>query len=95
MAVGNGGSAALAQHLTCELVGRYLDDRPAFGAVALCAEGPSLTAIVNDYGPEEAFARQLRAHARPGDVLVAMSTSGRSTNVLAAVAAAREREITT
>lgn len=95
LAVGNGGSAALAQHLTCELVGRYLDDRPAFGAVALCAEGPSLTAIVNDYGPEEAFARQLRAHARPGDVLVAMSTSGRSTNVLAAVAAAREREITT
>ena len=95
LAIGNGGSAALAQHLACELVGRYRDDRPAFGAVALCAEGTSLTAIVNDYGPEEAFARQVRAHGRSGDVLVALSTSGRSTNILAAVAAARERVITT
>jgi phosphoheptose isomerase len=64
LAIGNGGSAALAQHLACELVGRYRDDRPAFGAVALCAEGPSLTAIVNDYGPEEAFARQVKAHGQ-------------------------------
>jgi phosphoheptose isomerase len=95
LAVGNGGSATLTQHLTCELVGRYCDDRPAFSAVALCADGPSLTAIVNDYGAEQAFARQVRAHGRSGDVLVALSTSGRSPNILAAVAAAQEHEVTT
>src|ERR671932_807923 len=90
LAVGNGGSAALAQHLTSELVGRYRDDRPAFSALALHADGSSFTSITNDYGAEEAFARQVRAHGRPGDVLVALSTSGRSPNVLAAVDAARE-----
>ncbi|BBL81201.1 phosphoheptose isomerase [Rubrobacter xylanophilus] len=90
LAAGNGGSAALAQHLTGELVGRYLEDRRAFSALALHAEGPGLTAIANDYGPEEVFARQVRAHGRPGDVLVALSTSGRSPNVLAAARAARE-----
>jgi D-sedoheptulose 7-phosphate isomerase len=89
LAVGNGGSAALAQHLTSELVGRYRDDRPAFSALSLCAETSSLTSITNDYGAEEAFARQVRAHGRPGDVLVALSTSGRSPNVLAAVEAAK------
>ncbi len=95
LAVGNGGSAALAQHLTSELVGRYRDDRPAFSALALCAEVSSLTSITNDYGAGEAFARQVRAHGRPGDVLVALSTSGRSPNVLAAVEAARECALTT
>ena len=90
LAVGNGGSAAQAQHLTSELVGRYRDDRPPFSAIALHAESSSLTAIANDYGYEEALARQVRAHGRPGDVLVALSTSGHSPNVLAAVAAARE-----
>ncbi len=95
LAVGNGGSAALAQHLTSELVGRYRDDRPAFSALALCAEGSSLTAITNDYGADEAFARQVRAHGRPGDVLVALSTSGRSPNVLAAVETAHEYALTT
>jgi D-sedoheptulose 7-phosphate isomerase len=95
LAVGNGGSAALAQHLTSELVGRYRDDRSAFSALALCADGSSLTCITNDYGAEEAFARQVRAHGRPGDVLVALSTSGRSPNVLAAVQAARECALTT
>jgi D-sedoheptulose 7-phosphate isomerase len=95
LAVGNGGSAALAQHLTSELVGRYRDDRPAFSALALCAEGSSLTSITNDYGADEAFARQVRAHGRPGDVLVALSTSGRSPNILAAVEAARECALTT
>ncbi|HYH48142.1 MAG TPA: D-glycero-beta-D-manno-heptose 1-phosphate adenylyltransferase [Acidimicrobiia bacterium] len=90
LALGNGGSAAQAQHLTSELVGRYRDDRPPFSAIALHAESSSLTAIANDYGYEEALARQVRAHGRPGDVLVALSTSGRSPNVLAAVAAARE-----
>jgi D-sedoheptulose 7-phosphate isomerase len=87
LAVGNGGSAAQAQHLTGELVGRYVDERPPFSALALHADTSSLTAIANDYGPEEAFARQVRAHGRPGDVLVALSTSGRSPNVLAAVEA--------
>jgi D-sedoheptulose 7-phosphate isomerase len=95
LAAGNGGSAAQAQHLTGELVGRYRDDRPAFSAIALCAEAASLTAISNDYGADEAFARQTRAHGRPGDVLVALSTSGRSSNVLAAARAARECGMTT
>jgi D-sedoheptulose 7-phosphate isomerase len=95
LAVGNGGSAALAQHLTSELVGRYRDDRPAFSALALHAEGSSFTSITNDYGADVAFARQVRAHGRPGDVLVALSTSGRSPNVLAAVEAARECALTT
>ena len=91
LAAGNGGSAAQAQHLTAELVGRYRDDRPPFSAIPLCAEGSAMTAIGNDYGIEEIFARQVRAHGRPGDVLVALSTSGRSPNVLAAVDAAGEQ----
>ena len=95
LAVGNGGSAAQAQHLTSELVGRYRDERPPFSALALCAESSSLSAIANDYGFEEAFARQVCAHGRPGDVLVALSTSGRSPNVLAAVTAAQECGLTT
>ena len=89
LAAGNGGSAAQAQHLTSELVGRYGVDRPALSAIALHAETSSLTAIANDFGLEEAFARQVRAHGRPGDVLVALSTSGRSGNVVAAVDEAR------
>ena len=95
LAAGNGGSAAQAQHLTSELVGRYLDDRRPMSAIALHAEGSSLTAITNDYGPDQAFARQVRAHGRPGDVLVALSTSGRSRNVLAAAAAARQAGLVT
>jgi D-sedoheptulose 7-phosphate isomerase len=95
LAVGNGGSAAQAQHLTAELVGRYRDDRPPFSAIALCAESAALTAIGNDYGAEELFARQVRGHGRPGDVLVALSTSGRSPNVLAAVAAAAQTGMST
>ena len=95
LAVGNGGSAAQAQHLTAELVGRFETERRALSALCLHADTSSLTAIANDYGPEEAFARQVRAHGRPGDVLVALSTSGRSPNVLAAVEAAAEMGITT
>lgn len=95
LAVGNGGSAAQAQHLTAELVGRYRDDRPALSALALHAETSSLTAIANDYGWEHAFARQVQAHGRPGDVLLALSTSGRSPNALAAVTAARAGGLTT
>lgn len=94
LTVGNGGSAAQAQHLSSELVGRYRDDRAPFSALALHAETSALTALVNDYPPEELFARQVRAHGRPGDVLVALSTSGRSPNVLAAVEAARASGLT-
>ena len=90
LAAGNGGSAAQAQHLTGELVGRYLDERPALSALALHCDTSSLTAIGNDYGAEQAFARQVCAHGRPGDVLVALSTSGRSPNVVQAALAARE-----
>ena len=95
LATGNGGSAAQAQHLTSELVGRYRDDRPPLAAVALCTDTSTLTSITNDYGPVEAFARQVRAHGRPGDVLVALSTSGRSPNVVAAAQAAAEAGLTT
>ncbi|MDQ4130592.1 MAG: SIS domain-containing protein, partial [Actinomycetota bacterium] len=85
LAVGNGGSAAQAQHLTAELVGRYRDDRRPFSAISLHADTSSLTAIANDYGIEAAFARQVVAHGREGDVLIALSTSGHSRNVVAAV----------
>jgi D-sedoheptulose 7-phosphate isomerase len=84
LAAGNGGSAAQAQHLTAELVGRYRDDRPPYSAICLTAETSTLTAICNDYPPEELFARQVEAHGRPGDVLVLMSTSGSSANIVAA-----------
>jgi D-sedoheptulose 7-phosphate isomerase len=89
-AAGNGGSAAQAAHLTAELVGRYRDDRRPFSAVALHAEVSALTAITNDYGHDEGFARQLEAHARPGDVVVLLSTSGGSSNVLRAAQRARD-----
>jgi rfaE bifunctional protein nucleotidyltransferase chain/domain/rfaE bifunctional protein kinase chain/domain len=90
LVAGNGGSAAEAQHLTAELVGRMRDDRAALSALALSSETSSLTAISNDYGYDEVFARQVRAHGRPGDVLLTLSTSGRSPSVLRAVEAARE-----
>ncbi len=94
LACGNGGSAAQVQHLTSELVGRYRDDRPAYSAIALHAETSAVTAIVNDYGASAVFARQVEAHGRAGDVLVAVSTSGSSRNVLAAVEAASVRGMT-
>jgi phosphoheptose isomerase len=90
LAVGNGGSFAQALHLTGELVGRFETARPPLSAIALGADGASLTAIVNDDGAEQAFARQVRAHGRAGDVLLALSTSGRSPNVVAACRAARD-----
>ncbi|MDN3309391.1 SIS domain-containing protein [Microbacterium oryzae] len=92
---GNGGSAAEAQHLTAELVGRYQHDRPAFSAIALNAESSSVTAIGNDYGFDEVFARQVRAHARPDDIVLLLSTSGASPNLLRAAQAAREAGATT
>ncbi|WP_439691528.1 D-sedoheptulose-7-phosphate isomerase [Curtobacterium sp. SP.BCo] len=89
LAAGNGGSAAEAQHLTSELTGRFDGDRPAYSAIALHAESSAVTAIGNDYGFDEVFARQVSAHARAGDVLVLLSTSGRSPNLLRAAQAAR------
>jgi phosphoheptose isomerase len=89
LVAGNGGSAAQAQHLTSELVGRYLDDRLPLSAIALHGDSSSVTAIGNDYGYDETYARQVRAHGRPGDIVVLLSTSGRSSNVLAAARAAR------
>jgi D-sedoheptulose 7-phosphate isomerase len=90
LAAGNGGSAAEAQHLTAELVGRFESpDRRPLSAIALHAETSSLTAIGNDFGADDIFARQIQAHGRPGDVVILLSTSGRSTNLLAAVKAAQ------
>jgi glycosyltransferase involved in cell wall biosynthesis/phosphoheptose isomerase len=88
LAVGNGGSAAEAQHLTAELVGRFETERRPLSAIPLHADSSSLTAIGNDYGEAMTFARQVEAHGRAGDVLFAFSTSGRSENVLRAVEAA-------
>jgi D-sedoheptulose 7-phosphate isomerase len=90
LVAGNGGSAAQAQHLTAELVGRYRDERVPLSAIALHAETSSLTAIANDYGYDAAFARQVSAHGRRGDVLLGLSTSGHSSNVVAAIETARE-----
>ena len=90
---GNGGSASDAEHLVAELVGRFKDDRQALPALALSAGGTAtLTAVANDYGYETIFARQVEALARPGDLLFAISTSGNSPNVIAAVTAARARD---
>lgn len=88
LACGNGGSAEQAEHLTAELVGRYQEDRQAFSAFPLHADSAAFTAIGNDYGLGQVFARQVRAHGRPGDVLVCLSTSGTSTNVVEAAKAA-------
>jgi phosphoheptose isomerase len=90
LAAGNGGSAAEAQHLTAEFVGRFDGDRRAFSAIALHADTSALTAIANDYGYAESFSRQVTAHAREGDVLILLSTSGTSTNLVRAAEAGRE-----
>lgn len=90
---GNGGSAADAQHIATEFVGRLRRDRPAIAAIALTTDTSALTAIANDYGYEEIFARQIEALGRHGDVALAISTSGRSPNVLRAVGMCRERGI--
>jgi D-sedoheptulose 7-phosphate isomerase len=88
---GNGGSAADAQHIAAELVGRYERQRRAWPAIALTTDTSALTALGNDYGYAEIFARQVEALARPGDLLLAISTSGDSPNVLKAVERAREK----
>jgi D-sedoheptulose 7-phosphate isomerase len=87
---GNGGSAADAQHFACELVGRFLRERPAMRAEALGPDSATLTSIANDYGYEQIFARQVLGKGRPGDVAVGLSTSGNSANVCAGLAAARQ-----
>ncbi|HUT34790.1 MAG TPA: D-sedoheptulose 7-phosphate isomerase [Planctomycetota bacterium] len=88
---GNGGSAADAQHIAGELVGRFKRERPAFAAVALTTDTSILTAIANDYGFDAVFARQVEGLGREGDVLLAYSTSGNSPNVLRAIEAAKAR----
>ena len=86
---GNGGSAADAQHVAAEFTGRLIFDRPPLAAIALTTDSSALTAIANDYGFLHVFERQVRALGRPGDVFLGISTSGRSTNILAAFEAAR------
>jgi D-sedoheptulose 7-phosphate isomerase len=93
--IGNGGSAADAQHIAAEIIGRYKQDRPGYAAIALTTDTSALTAITNDYGFERVFARQVEALGQPGDVLLALSTSGRSPNILAALRKARERGLVT
>jgi D-sedoheptulose 7-phosphate isomerase len=88
---GNGGSAADAQHIVAELTGRFFRDRKPLRALALHANTSSLTAIGNDYGYDEVFAREVAAHGREGDILLAISTSGNSRNVIRAIEAARDK----
>lgn len=92
---GNGGSAADAQHWAGELVSRFYYDRPGLPAIALTTDSSILTAIGNDYGYERVFARQVEALGQSGDVLFAISTSGRSPNILTALRAAREKGMAT
>ena len=92
---GNGGSAADAQHIAAEIVGRYKQDRPAWAAIALTTDTSALTAIANDYGFEQVFARQVEGLGQRGDVLLALSTSGRSPNILTALRTARTRGLVT
>ena len=92
---GNGGSAAEALHLAEEMIGRFSRDRPPMAAMCLCADTAALTCISNDYGYEQVFARQVRGLGRAGDVLVALSTSGRSPNILKALERGRACGLTT
>jgi D-sedoheptulose 7-phosphate isomerase len=94
LACGNGGSAAEAQHLTGELLGRFRTERRPLPGIALTADAAAVTAIANDYGFEELFARQVQAYGRRGDVLVALSTSGTSPNVIAAAKAGLDLGVT-
>jgi D-sedoheptulose 7-phosphate isomerase len=93
--IGNGGSAGDAQHIAAEIVGRYKQDRPGYAAIALTTDTSALTAIGNDYGFEQIFARQVEGLGVRGDVLLGLSTSGRSPNILAALKKARELGLVT
>jgi D-sedoheptulose 7-phosphate isomerase len=91
LACGNGGSAGDAQHFAAELIGRFERERPELAAIALTTDSSILTAVANDYSFEDVFARQVRGLGQAGDVLVAISTSGNSANVISAIRAAQER----
>jgi D-sedoheptulose 7-phosphate isomerase len=93
LSCGNGGSAADAQHFSAEFVGRFERERPELAAIALTTDTSILTAIANDYDFNSIFSRQVRALGQPGDVLLAISTSGNSANVLAAIEAAHDRDM--
>lgn len=93
LACGNGGSAADAQHFAAELVNRFEMERPPLAAVALTTDSSTLTSIANDYDFTQVFSKQVRALGQPGDVLLAISTSGNSPNVVEAITAAHEREM--
>lgn len=93
LACGNGGSAADAQHFAAELLNRFEMERPPLAALALTTDSSTLTSIANDYDYTQVFSKQVRALGQPGDVLLAISTSGNSANVLAAIEAAREKEM--
>lgn len=93
LACGNGGSAADAQHFAAEMTGRFEKERMELAAVALTTDTSALTAIGNDYGFDHIFSKQVRALGRPGDVLVGISTSGNSANVIEAIKAAHERDM--
>ena len=93
LACGNGGSAADCQHFAAEFVGRFERERPELGAIALTTDSSIMTAVANDYNFNAIFAKQVRALGQPGDVLLAISTSGNSANVVAAISAAHEREM--
>jgi phosphoheptose isomerase len=93
LVAGNGGSAAEAQHLTAELVGRFEGERRPLSAIVLHGDTSTVTAVCNDYGGDEVFARQVEAHGRPGDVLLLLSTSGRSGNLLRAAERARDVDV--
>jgi D-sedoheptulose 7-phosphate isomerase len=95
LAFGNGGSASDAQHLVAELVGRFEGERRALAAIGLTADSNVVTAISNDYGYDQVFVRQIEGLGRPGDVAFGISTSGRSPNVIAALAAAKSRGLIT
>lgn len=92
---GNGGSAADAQHIAAELVGRYAFDRPGLSSIALTTDSSMLTAIGNDYGFDQVFCRQLEANGSKGDIFIGISTSGNSSNVIAALQRARELDMVT
>jgi phosphoheptose isomerase len=93
LACGNGGSAADASDFTTEYVCRFINDRPSFPAINLTADGSLLTAVGNDYGFDEVFARQVCAFAKPGDVLIAVTTSGQSKNIIRALEEAKKRQV--
>jgi D-sedoheptulose 7-phosphate isomerase len=93
--IGNGGSAGDAQHIAAEIVGRYKKERPAYAAIALTTDTSALTAISNDYGFEQVYARQVEGLGRRDDMLLALSTSGRSPNILAALRVAHEHGLIT